>query len=37
MAIEQRYEGILGAARDVIARRGFAQASIREISKAAGL
>src|SRR3990170_4679429 len=37
MAIEQRYEGILGAARDVIARRGFAQASIREIAKAAGL
>lgn len=37
MAIEQRYEGILGAARDVIARRGFAQASIREIAKAADL
>lgn len=37
MAIEERYDGILGAARDVIARRGFAQASIREIARTAGL
>jgi AcrR family transcriptional regulator len=37
MAIEERYDQILGAARDVIARRGFAQASIREIARAAGL
>jgi AcrR family transcriptional regulator len=37
VAIEERYDGILGAARDVIARRGFAQASIREIARAAGL
>jgi AcrR family transcriptional regulator len=37
MAIEKRYGEILGAARDVIARRGFAQASIREIARAAGL
>jgi AcrR family transcriptional regulator len=37
MAIEVRYEGILGAARDVIARRGFHQASIREIASASGL
>lgn len=37
MAIEERYGEILGAARDVIARRGFAQASIREIARAAGL
>jgi AcrR family transcriptional regulator len=37
MAIEARYEGILGAARDVIARRGFHQASIREIASASGL
>jgi AcrR family transcriptional regulator len=32
-----RYEGILEAARDVIARRGFQQASIREIASASGL
>jgi AcrR family transcriptional regulator len=37
VAIEARYEGILGAARDVIARRGFHQASIREIARASGL
>jgi len=37
MAIRERYEGILGAACDVIARRGFHQASIREIARAAGL
>jgi AcrR family transcriptional regulator len=37
MAIEARYEAILQAARDVIGRRGFAQASIREIARAAGL
>ena len=37
MAIEARFEGILGAARDVIARRGFQQASIREIASASGL
>ena len=37
MAIEDRYDGILSAARDVIARRGFAQASIREMARAAGL
>ncbi len=37
MAIEQRYSGILEAARDVVARRGFHQASIREIARAANL
>jgi len=37
MAIEARFDGILGAARDVIARRGFHQASIREIATASGL
>jgi AcrR family transcriptional regulator len=37
VAIEARYDGILGAARDVIARRGFHQASIREIASASGL
>jgi AcrR family transcriptional regulator len=37
MAIGERYEGILKAACDVIARRGFHQASIREIARAAGL
>ncbi len=37
MAIGARYDGILGAACDVIARRGFHQASIREIARAAGL
>ena len=35
--IGTRYEGILEAARDVIARRGFQQASIREIASASGL
>jgi TetR/AcrR family transcriptional regulator, cholesterol catabolism regulator len=35
--IGTRYEGILDAARDVIARRGFQQASIREIANASGL
>lgn len=37
MAIGERYEGILNAACGVIARRGFHQASIREIARAAGL
>jgi AcrR family transcriptional regulator len=37
MAIGARYDGILEAACDVIARRGFHQASIREIARAAGL
>jgi AcrR family transcriptional regulator len=37
MAIGERYEGILSAACSVIARRGFHQASIREIARAAGL
>lgn len=37
MAIAQRYDGILAAACEVIARRGYHQASIREIAKAAGL
>jgi AcrR family transcriptional regulator len=37
VAIEARYDGILAAARDVIARRGFHQASTREIARAAGL
>jgi AcrR family transcriptional regulator len=37
MAIGERYEGILNAACNVIARRGFHQASIREIARAAGL
>ena len=35
--IGARYEGILGAACNVIARRGFQQASIREIASASGL
>ena len=37
MAIGERYEGILEAACDVIARRGFHQASMRQIARAAGL
>jgi AcrR family transcriptional regulator len=37
VVIGERYESILGAARDVIARRGFPQASIREIASASGL
>ena len=37
MAIGERYGEILGAARDLFARRGFHQASIREIARAAGL
>ena len=37
MAIEDRYQGIVQAARDVIARRGYHQASIREIARAAEL
>lgn len=37
MTIGERYEGILDAACSVIARRGFHQASIREIARAAGL
>jgi len=34
MAIGERYDSILKAACDVIARRGFHQASIREIEEA---
>jgi len=37
MVIAERYEGIVSAACDVIARRGFHQASTREIARAAGL
>ncbi len=37
MAIGQRYEGILKASTEVLARRGFHQATIREIARAAGL
>jgi AcrR family transcriptional regulator len=37
MAIGERYESILEAACDVIARCGFHQASTREIARAAGL
>src|SRR3990167_8662731 len=37
VAIGERYGEILGAARDLFARRGFHQASIREIARAAGL
>lgn len=37
MAIEERYDEILEAACSVIARRGFPQASIREIARGAGL
>ncbi len=37
MAIGERYDGILKAACDVIARRGFHQASIRELARSAGL
>ncbi len=37
MTIEARYGGIIRAGRDVFARRGFHQASIREIARAAGL
>jgi AcrR family transcriptional regulator len=37
VAIGTRYQEILGAACDVIARRGYHQASIREIARAAGL
>lgn len=37
MTIEERYDHILQAARDVFARRGYHQASIREIAQAAGL
>jgi len=37
VAIEHRYAGILEAARDVFGRRGFHQASIREIARAADL
>ncbi|HWC03581.1 MAG TPA: TetR/AcrR family transcriptional regulator [Methylomirabilota bacterium] len=35
--IGTRYEEILAASRDIIARRGFQQASIREIARASGL
>lgn len=37
MAIEERYNEILQAATEAIARRGFHQASIREIARAASL
>jgi AcrR family transcriptional regulator len=37
VAIGERYDEILVAARDVIARRGFHQASIREIARACHL
>lgn len=37
MAIEARYDGILTAAADVFGRRGYHQASIREIARAADL
>ena len=37
MAIEKRYDSIVEAARDVIARHGYHQASIRRIARAAGL
>lgn len=37
MAIEERYGQIIRAARDVFARHGFHQASIREIARVAGL
>lgn len=37
MAIGERYESILKASADVIARRGFHQASMREIARSAGL
>ena len=37
MAIGERYDEILGAARDVIGRRGFHQASIREIARSCRL
>jgi AcrR family transcriptional regulator len=37
VAIGERYDGILTAACETIARRGFHQASIRDIARAAGL
>ncbi len=37
MAIGERYDGILKAACEAIARRGFHQASIRDIARGAGL
>jgi AcrR family transcriptional regulator len=37
VAIAERYDTILEAAQDVFARRGFHQASIREIARVAGL
>jgi len=37
MAIGERYDSILKAACELIARRGFHQASIREIARSAGL
>lgn len=37
MAIGERYDGILEAASETIARRGFHQASIRNIARASGL
>jgi AcrR family transcriptional regulator len=37
VAIEERYGAIMGAAQEIFARRGYHQASIREIAKAADL
>ncbi len=37
MAIEKRYDGILSAAAEVFGHRGYHQATIREIARAAGL
>lgn len=37
MAIGERYEGIIQAASECIGRRGFHQASIRDIARSAGL
>jgi AcrR family transcriptional regulator len=37
MAIGERFDAIIGAACDVIARRGFHQAATRDIARAAGL
>ena len=37
MTISERYDRILEAAADIIARRGFHQTSIRDVARAAGL